>query len=710
MSFRVSCEAAGFDVQIVRLYQGDDRPEAPPFREELIPAHCAGRYPGRVQPLRTGSYLRIPHRDALNVTGFTCVLWVFPTAIGRGQQGIIGWRAAPNAGWNLSVGEDGRLLLEAGAARIESAQRLESSWHLVVVRYDAHSGEATLYLRRCTVLAPHLDDSRPGHAVTQKIGSLAPARLDLLIGALHGDGSRSVTACFNGKVASPALYGRALALDELETISRGEVLEDGLLARWDLSAWPYGTTVPDRGAHGLDALVINNPMRAVSGPMWDGTASHFLTKPAHYDAIYLHDDDLDDAGWEVDFTWQIPRDLPSGVYAARLRAGEDEDYLPCVVRPMQATARTLLVLPTFTYQAYANERFHAHPGVDWSRASDRPLQLSPQDAFSAGEARLGCSIYDAHSDGSYCCYSSLRRPVVNFRPKLVSYWNGAGRHFTADLYLVDWLDRMGFAHDVATDHDLHAHGDSLLWQYDVVLLGSHPEYVSVSMRDALEAHVARGGRLMYLGGNGCWWVTDVDPARPHVIEVRKWLFESGVAGFGVGPGEEYLGASGRRGGTWRAAGRAPETLFGVGYTAQGFCAARPFKRMPASFDPRVAFIFEGIGADEPIGNFGLALGGAAGDEFDRAYPGASPPGTLVLASSENHPAEYCVGISVLSYQTPEEQAHSVRADVTYYEAPAGGAVFAAGSMCWCTSLPVNNYDNNVSRITANVLRKFLHAA
>ena len=39
--------------------------------------------------------------------------------------------------------------------------------------------------------------------------------------------------------------------------------------------------------------------------------------------------------------------------------------------------------------------------------------------------------------------------------------------------------------------------------------------------------------------------------------------------------------------------------------------------MPDSLDPRAAFIFEGIGDDEVIGDFGLALGGAAGLEIER---------------------------------------------------------------------------------------------
>ena len=48
----------------------------------------------------------------------------------------------------------------------------------------------------------------------------------------------------------------------------------------------------------------------------------------------------------------------------------------------------------------------------------------------------------------------------------------------------------------------------------------------------------------------------------------------------------------------------------------------------------------------------------------------------------------------------------VRADMVYMEGPNGGAVFSVGSISWCGSLSHNGYDNNVSRITGNVLRRF----
>ena len=49
----------------------------------------------------------------------------------------------------------------------------------------------------------------------------------------------------------------------------------------------------------------------------------------------------------------------------------------------------------------------------------------------------------------------------------------------------------------------------------------------------------------------------------------------------------------------------------------------------------------------------------------------------------------------------------VRADMVFYETPDGGAVFSSSSIAWAGSLSHNDYDNNVSKITENVLKRFL---
>jgi hypothetical protein len=49
-------------------------------------------------------------------------------------------------------------------------------------------------------------------------------------------------------------------------------------------------------------------------------------------------------------------------------------------------------------------------------------------------------------------------------------------------------------------------------------------------------------------------------------------------------------------------------------------------------------------------------------------------------------------------------------DIALRVLPGGGAVFAAGSVAWTGSLSHNGCDNNVSRVTRNVLRRFLSAS
>ena len=48
----------------------------------------------------------------------------------------------------------------------------------------------------------------------------------------------------------------------------------------------------------------------------------------------------------------------------------------------------------------------------------------------------------------------------------------------------------------------------------------------------------------------------------------------------------------------------------------------------------------------------------------------------------------------------------VRADMVYFEYPRGGAVFSTSSITWDSCLSYNDYQNDVSRITENVLRRF----
>ena len=161
---------------------------------------------------------------------------------------------------------------------------------------------------------------------------------------------------------------------------------------------------------------------------------------------------------------------------------------------------------------------------------------------------------------------------------------------------------------------------------------------------------------------------------------------------------------------WRRIGRAPNVMCGVGFIAQGFDVSSYYRRAADADNPRAAFIFDGV-PDELIGNFGLIGGGAAGIELDCiTIDLGSPPNMLRLASSEDHTSMMMLVNEEFGVVPPNlggDLNPRVRADLAFGETQAGGALFATSSIAWCGSLSHNGYDNNVSRITWNVLRRFL---
>ena len=129
----------------------------------------------------------------------------------------------------------------------------------------------------------------------------------------------------------------------------------------------------------------------------------------------------------VDFSLTVPADLKSGLYAARLRSGTEEDYIPFVVKPakgkekkagLSAPHRQLYGL---CQRAYGYQRRHdgAAQPVAWLRSIRTACFLNEHREY-------GGSCYDSHSDGSGVCYSSRLRPILNMRPKHISALGGDG--------------------------------------------------------------------------------------------------------------------------------------------------------------------------------------------------------------------------------------------------------------------------------------------
>jgi N,N-dimethylformamidase len=434
---------------------------------------------------------------------------------------------------------------------------------------------------------------------------------------------------------------------------------------------------------GHPGRAVNAPGRAVTGPRWSGAlARRFTDNPENYNAIHFHDDDLEDAGWPPAVEVTVPAEARSGLYAARLEREADHLYIPFVVRPSAPRSDLAFLVPTLTWQAYSSNR-------------------APYSYSEDGVVDQGLCLYDVHRDGSMVYYATRRRPTRAWLPGAAMREWGA-HNLTADLYMVDWLETKGFDYDVYADQDLHREGFELLARYRCLILSSHPEYWSHTMMAALRRYVRSGGRVLYLGGNGLYWVTSFDPERPHLIEVRK----SGDGDYGPAfvpePGEIQHSTTLEVGGLWARRGLPARSLVGIEFSANMFQPAEGrwgFERLPAGDDPRYAFVFEGIGPGETIGNHGLNLGTAAGFEMDSVqdWPwDENTPRPAVLARASHE----------WFFSTARVPVAPV-AEITLSSYPGGGAVFAAGSVTWTGSLSYHRYDNSVSRATENVLRRFL---
>ncbi len=405
----------------------------------------------------------------------------------------------------------------------------------------------------------------------------------------------------------------------------------------------------------------------------------------------------------------MPADLPSGFYAAQITGSGVEDQIPFFVCPKpgskKASIKIAMIAPTMSYLAYANDRLLEGPPAGFTK-QDLSINKESYDYCFKNELK---STYDRHTDGTGVMYSSSKRPMVNMRPGFHHAALGCPHQLPADLHLVDWLHEKSFEHDVITDLHLHRHGLAILEDYQVVLTGTHPEYWSHEMLDAMQAYLDGGGRLMYLGGNGFYWVTSFLPESDHVMEIRRAF---GTRAWESEPGELYHASSGERGGLWRWRGRAPQKMLGIGFTAQGFDNGSPYKRKDDSYQQEVAFVFEGVDGEVIGDSPSLVMNeGAAGFELDRYDESqGTPPHTYWLASSSNHSNSYQAAVEDIFMSNSMQGGpvnDNVRADMTLLTYPSDGAVFSTGSIAWCGSLSGNNYDNDVSKITENVLNRFL---
>ncbi|HEY0278886.1 MAG TPA: N,N-dimethylformamidase beta subunit family domain-containing protein [Solirubrobacterales bacterium] len=707
VKLHVSSTAPTWRAELIRLHAL----EIPGFEVERRAEPVAGFEPiereGIEQVTPIGSYgraapLPLDHLESpLTITVTIC-----PTRPGAGPQAVIAQRdEAGAAGWSLGLDPEGKPRLwvatDASTLDLTTPEPLKQGcWYELTTTIDAPAGTASLSVTPVgTFTSNRLATGRgePHRTEAPLPGTPQAAAAPLLLAAAALDPDGRPLDGFDGKLESPAIHAAApAAWNASEGITRTGIDHPSLLT----------DTSPDA----RHVTLVNHPTRAVTSSTWDGQVDDFRFAPDQYAAVHFHRTDMTDCGWEPQAELTLPAALPSGAYAVRLTDPEGgEDLIPLIVRPPAgtATAPALLVMSTNSYLAYGND----HVGVDSPRTqvwNQMVPALDDWERFRDAHRELGLSLYEVHSDGAGVCHSSWRRPLLTLRPTVYD-GDGPVWQFTADMQIVDWLDRTGRAVDVVSDRDVHEGGAELLSRYACVMTGTHPEYPSEQMLDAYEAYVGDGGRLMYMGGNGMYWVTGYDPDDPQVIEIRRW---GGTQAWCAAPGEYHLSFTGRLGGPWRFSGRAPQKTFGVGFVAAGPPSSGAGYLPVAAEGSPVAWALAGV-EESDFGRYGT-MGAAAGTEIDAVDPLlGTPEETQVIATSAGHSdnmLEARENFNMTSRILGGARNPKVHSDIVIVPRENGGAVFSTGSISFSGSLSHDGWDNDVSRLLGNVFDRFVAGA
>lgn len=354
----------------------------------------------------------------------------------------------------------------------------------------------------------------------------------------------------------------------------------------------------------------------------------------------------------------------SGLYYFHAR-GESGAFFsfPLVVAPTQPRTPIAVLASTNTWNAY-NPFGGRSNYIMAAQMIDEPIVNSKSDL-----PRYKLSDYGEWKSSAEFAPLSFDRPEpANHVPEEVDCTDPIeGRqacHLApAEWRLLGWLERQGYDYDLYADYQLHD-GTLDLNAYRILILSVHPEYWSAEMYWAVKRWVfERGGRLLYLAGNGI-------NCRVEFLDggTRMRCLNSWPAGYES---------------RFHYQVESEANLLGVVYSDPGAMTVAPYEILQPE---HWAFAGTGLQRGDLFGTTILHQRygeGASGHETDK-ISSSSPKNVVLLAKGQN----------------PDDGG----AHLVYFETASGGAVFSAGSITYPTALLC---DAPTSTITANVLNRFL---
>jgi hypothetical protein len=361
---------------------------------------------------------------------------------------------------------------------------------------------------------------------------------------------------------------------------------------------------------------------------------------------------------------------PSGLYYFRISTNSGRKFaFPWIVAPNKPLHRTAVLASNLTWNAY-----NSFGGRSNYIHAD---QLPKTPTINS---RLELPRYQdpEHGTWGYPTYAPLSfdRPEpfnhIDFDERIDDPIEGrqACHLAPAEWRLLGWMERESLEYDYYAESQLHD-GTLDLDRYRVLVIAVHPEYWTRAMYHRVKSWVYdRGGRLVYLGGNGLNCEVDV-------------MGDAMICQNGAITSLEPDGMDGHES---RFAMRCESEahLLGVVFSTTGIMTGAPYRTTDPS---HWALRGTGLKAGDLFGQLSLhrrCPGGASGHETDKMSTSSSTRCQLIAKGTN---------------------ADNGGAEMISLEMPSGGRVFSVGSINYCASLPV---DPVISQITKNVLLNFLN--
>ncbi len=387
---------------------------------------------------------------------------------------------------------------------------------------------------------------------------------------------------------------------------------------------------------------------------------------------------LVECDWHSPFTLTIPTGWVSGVYLVRLveHGFGKGSYIPFVVR-RDGPSDILFQQAVTTYHAYNPWGGHA---------------------LYKGSSVNGVIAQVVSFNRPYG-YTAKTTAMVEREPALS---RGTGFLFWWDINALRFLEREGYDVSYSTNIDTHRRPADLL-RHRVFLSVGHDEYWSTPMRNNLEAALAAGVNLAFLGSNPIYWrVRLIQSPISRALDRTMVAYKNQACVDDPWYLDAYPSNDERITTKWRdscttSQSRRPEAaLVGV----QWLGGMTLDMDTPMIVTNTHHWAFQGTGLQT-----GDSLYGLAGYEVDSVVPRVSPSNIEVLAASP----------------IPDVPP----SHMTIYEAASGALVFATGTMNWNWGLDGFNPDGDdavccyaftpkatrvsaaVQQITRNVLDRML---